>query len=41
MIVSCESSSKSVIKYFLMGRKKKSGRDGFVVYMGNDVLGVK
>ena len=26
---------------FLLGKKKKSGRDGFVVYMGNDVFGVK
>jgi hypothetical protein len=26
---------------FLIGKKKKSGRDGFVVYMGNDVFGVK
>ena len=26
---------------FLLGKTKKSGRDGFVVYMGNDVFGVK
>ncbi len=26
---------------FLLGKKKKSGRDGFVVYMGNDIFGVK
>ncbi len=26
---------------FLLGKKKKSGRDGFVVYMGNDVFAVK
>ena len=26
---------------FLLGKKKTSGRDGFVVYMGNDVFGVK
>jgi arylsulfatase len=26
---------------FLRGKTKKSGRDGFVVYMGNDVFGVK
>jgi len=26
---------------FLFGNKKKSGRDGFVVYMGNDIFGVK
>ena len=26
---------------FLMGRQEQSGRDGFVVYMGNDVFGVK
>jgi arylsulfatase len=26
---------------FLLGKKEKSGRDGFVVYMGNDVFGVK
>ncbi len=26
---------------FLLGRTGKSGRDGFVVYMGNDVFGVK
>ena len=25
----------------LLGQKKKSGRDGFIVYMGNDVFGVK
>lgn len=26
---------------FLLGNKKESGRDGFVVYMGNDIFGVK
>jgi arylsulfatase len=26
---------------FLLGRKQESGREGFVVYMGNDVFGVK
>jgi arylsulfatase len=26
---------------FLMGKSEKSGRDGFVVYMGNDIFGVK
>jgi arylsulfatase len=26
---------------FLLGRAKKSGREGFIVYMGNDVFGVK
>jgi arylsulfatase len=26
---------------FLLGKVKQSGRDGFVVYMGNDVFGVK
>jgi len=26
---------------FLLGQTKKSGREGFVVYMGNDVFGVK
>jgi arylsulfatase len=26
---------------FLLGKTAKSGRDGFVVYMGNDVFGVK
>jgi arylsulfatase len=26
---------------FLLGKKEQSGRDGFVVYMGNDVFGVK
>lgn len=26
---------------FLLGKTRKSGRDGFVVYMGNDVFGVK
>lgn len=26
---------------FLTGKSKKSGRDGFIVYMGNDVFGVK
>ena len=26
---------------FLLGKTKKSGRDGFIVYMGNDVFGVK
>ena len=26
---------------FLLGKTKKSGRDGFVVYMGNEVFGVK
>jgi arylsulfatase len=26
---------------FLLGKTSKSGRDGFVVYMGNDVFGVK
>ena len=26
---------------FLLGKSKVSGRDGFVVYMGNDIFGVK
>ena len=26
---------------FLTGKTKKSGRDGFIVYMGNDIFGVK
>jgi len=26
---------------FLLGKTRKSGRDGFIVYMGNDVFGVK
>lgn len=26
---------------FLLGKSKKSGRDGVVVYMGNDIFGVK
>jgi arylsulfatase len=26
---------------FLLGNNEKSGRDGFIVYMGNDVFGVK
>ena len=26
---------------FLLGQSEKSGRDGFIVYMGNDVFGVK
>jgi arylsulfatase len=26
---------------FFLGKKEKSGREGFVVYMGNDVFGVK
>jgi arylsulfatase len=26
---------------FLLGKKEQSGREGFVVYMGNDVFGVK
>ena len=26
---------------FFLGKKEKSGRDGFVVYMGNDIFGVK
>jgi arylsulfatase A-like enzyme len=26
---------------FLLGQKEKSGREGFVVYMGNDIFGVK
>ena len=26
---------------FLLGKREKSGRDGFVVYMGNDIFGVK
>ena len=29
------------VSAFLLGRTDKSGRDGFVVYMGNDVFGVK
>jgi arylsulfatase len=29
------------ISQFLLGKTEKSGRDGFVVYMGNDVFGVK
>jgi arylsulfatase len=26
---------------FFLGKKEKSGREGFIVYMGNDVYGVK
>jgi len=26
---------------FLMGKKEESGREGFIVYMGNDIFGVK
>ena len=26
---------------FLLGRKEESGREGFIVYMGNDIFGVK
>jgi arylsulfatase len=26
---------------FLLGKTEKSGRDGFIVYMGNDIFGVK
>jgi arylsulfatase len=26
---------------FLLAKSEKSGRDGFVVYMGNDIFGVK
>ena len=29
------------VSEFLLGNSKKSGREGFVVYMGNDVFGVK
>ena len=29
------------VSAFLLGKKEQSGRDGFVVYMGNDVFGVK
>ena len=29
------------ISEYLLGKTKKSGRDGFVVYMGNDIFGVK
>ena len=29
------------ISEFLLGNKDKSGRDGFIVYMGNDIFGVK
>ena len=29
------------VSEFLLGKSKKSGRDGFVVYMGNDIFGVK
>jgi len=29
------------ISEFLLGKKKKSGREGFIVYMGNDIFGVK
>jgi arylsulfatase len=29
------------VSEFLLGKQKKSGREGFVVYMGNDVFGVK
>ena len=29
------------VSEFLLGKTEKSGRDGFVVYMGNDVFGVK
>ena len=33
-------ASHSLADFFL-GRAKKSGREGFIVYMGNDVFGVK
>jgi len=26
---------------FILGKKEQSGRDGFIVYMGNDIFGVK
>ena len=26
---------------FFLGKQEKSGRDGFIVYMGNDIFGVK
>ena len=26
---------------FLQGKSDRSGRDGFIVYMGNDIFGVK
>lgn len=29
------------ISEFLLGKKKESGREGFIVYMGNDIFGVK
>jgi arylsulfatase len=29
------------VSNFLLGKTDKSGRDGFVVYMGNDIFGVK
>ena len=29
------------VSEFLLGKSRKSGRDGFVVYMGNEVFGVK
>jgi len=29
------------MKDFLLGKKDESGRDGFIVYMGNDIFGVK
>ena len=29
------------VSEFLKGETRKSGRDGFIVYMGNDVFGVK
>jgi arylsulfatase len=29
------------ISEFLLGKTKKSGREGFIVYMGNDIFGVK
>jgi arylsulfatase len=29
------------ISHFVIGKKEKSGRDGFIVYMGNDIFGVK
>jgi arylsulfatase len=29
------------VSEFLTGKQEKSGRDGFVVYMGNDIFGVK
>jgi len=29
------------MSHFLLGKQDKSGRDGFIVYMGNNIFGVK